>query len=112
MSWNPAPSPALHCVPTRLQGHERQILKGVDGYVEPNHVCAIMGPSGAHTCREQAGRGALCGCTGAGAACWLHPAVQQLRSQLCPGGLRASGYKVPVGESAKAARLVSGTQGI
>ena len=35
------------CPPAHvLQGNERQILKGVDGYVEPNHMCAIMGPSG------------------------------------------------------------------
>lgn len=31
---------------TDVKGNSRQILKGVDGYVEPNHMMAIMGPSG------------------------------------------------------------------
>ncbi|PSC72150.1 ABC transporter G family member 11-like [Micractinium conductrix] len=31
---------------TDVKGNKRDILKGVDGYVEPNHMMAIMGPSG------------------------------------------------------------------
>jgi hypothetical protein len=41
LSWS-----SLTVTVTDVKGNERQILKGVDGYIEPNHML-VRGPSGA-----------------------------------------------------------------
>lgn len=47
-----------------VKGHEKQILQGVDGYVEPSTMLAIMGPSGTFlnifNCRSVVLRTTLC----------------------------------------------------
>lgn len=40
------PAPVLSQTAKTVDGGTKEILKGVSGYVEPNHMLALMGPSG------------------------------------------------------------------